>query len=360
MGTEHTPIAVGTDEPRRGELISDAGDSSKTPVASPADIRVKCLGIIEPKLLALEPELTRCKWFDYRPLTCERATQLCADAYEEAARRAHDFGVGNWSDRGSRPLRSKRFHMLPNKEEVTAMWKCRQMIDRLGVPYPFFFHVAFPWLFEQRNFRRVLRPNQLYGEKWAAKLADVVLKEWDERLRNGGFDRYLQHPEFRAENYRGTPDQNELIDLQVQWALEKPLSAADRVALLLGSRRRITVQTAKEVFEPELVERALALIEDHTPVSVRSMSTRVTRPSCFGLPGTHVEGSAICEACPSAGECKGVVDRFCASLRRVYGSEDPVAQARRDAAAMRKRKSRANKAASRELAAEELLASLGV
>lgn len=312
-------------------------------------MRLKCQSVISREHFSSEPELSRRKWFDYRPITCEQATQMCADAYVEAARRETEKRLGNLNELGSRPLSRDQFYMLP-KGEPTAIWRCRQMIDALGVPYPFFFGEAFKWLFESAGVRRVLRPNQIISEKWATKLAEVVLEEWGEAINHtGALDRYLTHPLFLAENYRGTPDQDEAIDLQAKWALKVSANAVDRVKLLIDSRQRITVERARVVFGSELVDRALTELEGEPQSSSKPTYEKDPRPSCFGLPGAYGEDSTICGACSASRECQTLASQFIASLKRTTGSDDPVARKKRNDAAIRQRRRRARLAAERQL-----------
>jgi hypothetical protein len=58
-----------------------------------------------------------------------------------------------------------------------ALWKARQLADRLGVPYDFFTRHAVELPLQGRS-RHIFQPNQLYSSKFADDIHKHVLHEW--------------------------------------------------------------------------------------------------------------------------------------------------------------------------------------
>ncbi|MCT7264581.1 hypothetical protein, partial [Salmonella enterica] len=61
------------------------------------------------------------------------------------------------------------------RDEMTSLWKARQVADLLGMPYAIFIRASMKAAVEQRGYNRVPRPNQLC-RPWQIEAA---AKAWD-------------------------------------------------------------------------------------------------------------------------------------------------------------------------------------
>jgi hypothetical protein len=125
-----------------------------------AQLELLALGI-DASHRAAEPELMRCKWFDYRRLHPTTATYLFAHHYKQAVRTwaetTHDL-------EGASKVRAFAPADIFKGREATAMWNARACADSLGMPYDLFFSMTAQRAMNQL-WSKFPRPNQLYGEE---------------------------------------------------------------------------------------------------------------------------------------------------------------------------------------------------
>lgn len=129
---------------------------------------------IAPEHRAEEVALMRSRWWDYRLLHPTWTTYAFASAYQcshiEWHRRFVDI------DEADKQLLWPTGDIFKEKD-LTAIWLARQAADRVGVPYPFVCSFAMQRALT-RQFKRPMRPNQLYGEEFELDLAAA----WKEHL----------------------------------------------------------------------------------------------------------------------------------------------------------------------------------
>lgn len=145
-----------------------------------------------------EVALIPSRWWDYRLMHPTHATYLFAQYYENAHR--------TWWHRYidcEKADAQKLWHLdLFQHRDLVAVWQARQAADRLALPYPFTCEFALNRSL-QRQFRHILRPNQMYGEEYEVDL----LAAWQDANVRG-----LVLPDsdfYRVAQYSNHPYQNE-------------------------------------------------------------------------------------------------------------------------------------------------------
>ena len=128
-------------------------------------------------LVARETELMRSKWFDYRILHPWQATALFLEAYRSEhawIMRKREDVTTHWFRKG---ISLAKLHN-GSPTQLTSLWKARQAVDSICVPYDFFCRSLLDWA-EQRNWSQLPRVNQLYAEEHV----EVARELWEDGKR---------------------------------------------------------------------------------------------------------------------------------------------------------------------------------
>lgn len=161
------------------------------------------------KLLAEEAELNDTKFWDYRFLHPSQATQLYAEAYGAALKRAVSRRTDIWAGLNMRGLKKPIIFELP-QGAITGLWKGRQMADRIGCPYDFYCEQAMQFADKARMhylpqttgmYARTV-PEHLQG---MPSMVDHIVTRWVNRIAHSSF--YATHDAYLAENFRDGPEQ---------------------------------------------------------------------------------------------------------------------------------------------------------
>lgn len=289
---------------------------------------------------ALEAQLSRTKWFDYRFMSPWEATSLFASAYQQVFKEKWSL---NWSTVDApKKIAIRRNSWSSSPRETISVWKARQVADALGAPYDWFCREALEALLRD-GWTRQPRPNQLYSEKTLPRIVDRVSTSWSEWCREGPLQ-FSKLPQYRVESYVGLPVQDD----HFRWLVEQLRYRHGRpgaIGQLCLMDRVLPEQLAIDEFGPERMHSAhvavVGLFVSSTP------SQPVTfKPGCFGVVHASQPNSAPCSGCSEAKSCHRIAKMIETRVHAECGSDDPVAARRRRLSRERVRRHRAKARAS--------------
>jgi hypothetical protein len=285
---------------------------------------------IERKVLQQEPALQEMAWAEYRYMSplerTELFTRLYFDAYVELTRK---YFADQDADK-KQPV--DRDYVRNDPGVMNALWSARAAADALGVPYEEYVRLVMEHLIAKSGWKRLPRPNQLYGKLVGPLMRDGVNQALLlERLYAPGWD-----PKFKATAYRADPVQETALGLMEQ-VVNGSADPAETLAEYLCVRQVVTVPKAVELFGQELVDAARNL-SPNQPVETPEPTGR-HYPSCVGLPDASEDSP--CARCPVLQGCTLLAQEVRAELIETTGSDDPRGAWKRHKAKLRQRKHRA-------------------
>lgn len=166
---------------------------------------------IKPKFIALEPELFRSKWFDYRFLTPFQATLLYAAYYEPVYAEQVQRYATTAEAEYRRPITMQKILdeiLKPEpsqkaKSNFSALYRGRAVADAIGAPYDFFIRTSFDKRMRAWQNRQLPRPHHLYSENFVPR----VIEEWEKHKTQ--IRLHAKHPAYKPENYIGLAVQDD-------------------------------------------------------------------------------------------------------------------------------------------------------
>ncbi len=181
---------------------------------TPLECDALALKFIPLKLLSEEAELNATKHWDYRFLHPSQATQLYAESYAAALKRAVSRRIDIWKGLNMKGLKSPIIFEL-DPRVVTGFWKGRQMADRIGCPYDFYCEHAMLFADKARmtylptstNMYCRTVPERLQG---LPSLVDYIVERWVARIAHSNF--YATHPAYLSDNFSGGQEQIEYLN----------------------------------------------------------------------------------------------------------------------------------------------------
>lgn len=141
------------------------------------DFEVLAIQHIPRTLLKEESGLMQTKWFDYRRLHPMQATYHFMKCYTLAYQEFNRVAVDAEKAPFMRPIKGNDF--ISGREKL-AFWKLRQMVDKLGIPYPYFLARAMRWYVEECFRRQSLyapRPGHITTNE---ELIVTIMMDWEE------------------------------------------------------------------------------------------------------------------------------------------------------------------------------------
>jgi len=283
---------------------------------------------IDHETLIAEPDLQDLMWVQYRYLPPLERTELFAQEYIAAYRRAYARWCGSADDAAKKQPCIDEL-VRNDLGEMNCLWKARATADTLGVPYDMYLDAVMAGKLDNGKWIEPPLPNQLYARVDPARLRDrPTSSEISERLYGPGWD-----ARFFADAYRGDPVQEVALALLRQdvWAALDP---AVRLSVYLVERRAITEVRARTMFGDELVDLAIAI--GGGSVATATLDHEAYRPHCFGYP--YWVTASPCRSCPSALECSEHSGLVRAAVRITTGSDNPRADYKRKLTAERQRR----------------------
>jgi hypothetical protein len=290
------------------------------------------------------------KWFDYRFLTSKEATDKFIEAFPIAYRAAFraNFDVVN------APLKKGLVDAGPynDQRELTSVWRARQFADELGLPYDLFLAWAIEG-FLRNGYKRIPRPNQLFGSKVQAHVKNHVTTQWADYCVNCR-PMFSLLPVYRVEAYFGLPAQDDHYDWIVALIQARSaVSARFLLARVCFSEQILPIDRAVFEFGAPLVERARMEAEAASAPST-SANAVDTLLGCFAAPYSLNPARPPCAACEFQEACSEGANLVRKIVVSRTGVGDPVDDHRRER--QRERTARCRASASARLLAGGLAA----
>ena len=298
--------------------------------------------IIDPAVLAEEPQVQPTRWPEYGYMNAfeamEAFTKTYVEVYPYLRKRVE-------SDPHPCPVNADFVRNDPGI--MNALYRGRQFADSLGLPYRAFILTLCTELMTTGLYQRVPMPNHLYPAdedskvlRHAVRMRDRVLdarstfeNDWDQRLQ--------------AINYRGDPAQ----DRALQFMVDDPgLDGRSRLGHWM-ERGWISPENAQRLFPPAVYERAIERVGSICPLPPPTPGLEPYRPHCFGL---QQAGTPACASCPWAAKCAGMVQWVERQQIAATGFADPRTERNRELARNRQREKRKRDKEAAAAAAMEL------
>lgn len=208
---------------------------------------------IDKKLIKLDPELFRTKWFDYRMMTPLQATEAYIDAFAEIYR---SFFATEIDRRCAKHVRIPTYAALVEGVEagdrkaktfMSGCWRGRQVADALGMPYREFIHTVMGYRLRFWSQDHLPRPHQLYN------MADVERTQarWED-MQKGRL--YLaEHPVYMIQNYCDLAHQNDYHEWLFAQAATR-MNPWETLAIMVNDDM-LPLSKVEARFDEEMVER---------------------------------------------------------------------------------------------------------
>ncbi|OCP21878.1 MULTISPECIES: hypothetical protein [unclassified Ensifer] len=223
------------------------------PRPDPIEDDLVAFRFIDKKLLAIDSELYRSKWFDYRMMTPLQATRHYIEAFGEVYRQ---YFATEFSKKAS------AFIKVPSIDEIfsglavlnekhmvqfSGMWRGRQVADAIGMPYKEYIHTVMGLRLRFWGQNHLPQAQHLYK----AEDVEKTVEKWEEmqaaRL-------YLSdNPAYMIENYDDIAHQNDYHE----WLFKQASLRGNPWYALAQfiNQNRLPLDKVEARFDPELVER---------------------------------------------------------------------------------------------------------
>ncbi|NTI75993.1 hypothetical protein [Rhizobium rhizogenes] len=297
------------------------------------DDTLEAMRLVMPDVLKCEREVANKKWFAYRFMTPFAATKHFADLYRESFKAYIRYNV----DREEAELRQGFGHGIfraPSRS-LTELWHARQRADELGLPYELLIEFGFDFA-RKGGWKNAPRVMQLFGSAESDIAWPLEIEKFlNERLPLV-LDRLADLPQYRVENYRHLPVQNEFRSYLIDnvrastkpWAfrLTGPCIEKRHLPLLLAIRLAPKDQRWRIVTELRL-EQESDLIVEAPRVALPQIAFM---PNCFGLVAALDITTAPCSSCSFSTMCQHMGKAASAEMIKRHGSISPLKDERDD------------------------------
>lgn len=276
------------------------------------DDTVEAMRLVSPEVLAHERQVAHTKWYGYRFMTPLAATRYFAKLYRE--------GFKSYASRHKDREEAERCHGLTPgifqkpSGSLTQLWKARQRADEFGLPYELLIDFGFEFA-SRRIWKHIPNPVQLFGSKNSSVAWPIEFEKCLKERMTLFAQRFSGLPQYRTENYRGFPVQDEFRAYLVehieksergwQQRLEGPTVRTRHLPLLTGlrlapkDRRCRIIQDMKEDVRNSLI----------VPEPVEQLPLIAFAPACFGMPvAKKGADTSKCTSCPFAKQCNQFSD----------------------------------------------------
>lgn len=140
---------------------------------------VFALTYIDPEVLAVDSQCFDTRWFDYRHLHPANATQYFGRVFNSIRAEIHareiDEGEAKWMKKHSLTFRLDS----QSPRNIKAFWRARQVADLIGMKYEIFCRAAINFLRNQKSWRRMPSPAQLYSND----VVKACVEAWEHELK---------------------------------------------------------------------------------------------------------------------------------------------------------------------------------
>ena len=322
------------------------------------DDTLEAMRLIMPDVLAREREVANKKWFEYRFMTPTTASRHFASLYSKGFKAYVRFN-GDRDEAEVRQGLGTRLFLKPSAS-LTELWHARQRADELGIPYELLIEFGFEFA-RRGGWKNPPRPMQLFGSigsgiAWLLELEKFL----NERLPLV-FDQFAGLPQYRIENYRGLPVQDEFrahLENHIRastkpWAVRMVGPCLEKRHLPLLS----TIKLAPKEQRRSIVSNLRAEIElGFLAAKPKERLHKIAyMPSCFGLVGPDMSAST-CASCPFSVGCQHMTMFASREMIRRCGSVSALKDARDEKRKAGQRRRTAKCRAKKKLAATPTLA----
>lgn len=297
-----------------------------------ADI-IGSIKLMAPPDLEHERELAYRKWFGYRFMSPLSATKHFAMHYVQGLKRHVRTHQDVELSETVRGLSDKLFSAPSG--QLTALWRARQRADEMALPYELLVDFAFDFA-SRRTRKHTPRPIQLFGSEksevaWQAEFAKYRMEHIPLAL-----DRLAYLPQYRVENYRRYPVQDEFRSHLVDHITNSDKPSATSVGRQCLEYRHLPLRSAlklvPQAMRPGVIseiraDRDLGLLN---PPAVEQVPLIAMVPGCFGLPHARGETAFECVACPFSTGCAALALKASDRMVDRYGSLSPLQDRRED------------------------------
>ncbi len=224
-----------------------------TPRPDPIDDDLVAFHFIGKDLLAIDPELYRTKWFDYRMMTPLQATRHYIEAFGEVYR---EYFAVEISKSASAFIKVPTVDAMMEglgadvekiKRSFSGMWRGRQVADAIGMPYKEYIHTVMGLRLRFWGQNHLPQATHLYRQEDVEKAID----RWEE-MQAGRL--YLSDdPCYMIENYDDIPHQNDYHE----WLFKQASLRGNPWYVLAQfvNQNRLPLDKIEARFDPDLVER---------------------------------------------------------------------------------------------------------
>lgn len=306
--------------------------------------------LIPRHLLAAELQLSLVKWPAYRFLPPLEATRLFHREYVRHYKQHYAATIDR--DTASRLRIGAQLDFSSPNRHLTQLWAARQHADARGAPYDAY--LSFTFDFASRRCRRhppqpnQLAPSQKAQQAWHAMFRDF----WTPERARLHMAREAPVPQYHLAHDIGLAVQR--LFREELLAIGAPPHCFDMDFLL--HRAAVLDQIAPQdclghfpgdVFRQKL-QKALKDRQEGriVPHSYPRISALDLQPACFALPGIDAIAEENCQGCPMLQSCEAARVRLNDRVKALTGSDDPVAEKRRNKNRERVAACRARKKAS--------------
>lgn len=295
-----------------------------------ADI-IGSIKLMAPPDLEHERELAHRKWFGYRFMSPLSATKHFAEVYRKGVQAyAHEHRDRELAERVQGLSRNV---FLRPSASLTELWRARQRTDKLGLPYDLL--VEFGMYFAgRRMWKHTPRPIQLFGSKRSDVAWPLELEKFLEERYPAALDRLEELPQYRTENYRGLPVQEEFRAALIEQVNENER----RWSIVLGRHcaetRHLPMLSTLKLVPSESRQGVVSDIRHDLKVGLLNPAPHVKlpliayAPGCFGMPHARDPQSPNCKSCPMNMTCEAVVLDVTKRMLDCHGTLSPLQDGR--------------------------------
>lgn len=229
---------------------------------TPTECDALAIRFIPLKLLKEESELFGTKFWDYRFLHPAQATQVFAEAYGAALKRAVSRRTDLWRGLMMKGMKTPLVYEQPERN-ITGFWKARQMADRIGCPYDFYCEQAMQFA-DKARMHFLPAPQQLYCQTVPERLqglpsmVEYIVERWVARIAHSAF--YASTDAYSAERFVEGDEQ--INYLNYLFDLIKKSNCPEGVVLTILEKGQATPEQIIDAFPRtgrDLVARAARL-----------------------------------------------------------------------------------------------------
>jgi len=283
---------------------------------------LEAMRLVMPDVLERECEVANKKWFAYRFMTPFAATKHFANLYTRGFKAYVRFN----GDRGDAELRQglgSRIFEKPSGS-LTELWHARQRADELGLPYELLIEFGFEFA-RKGGWKNAPRPMQLFGSAESDIAWPLEIERFLKERLPLVIDRLADLPQYRVENYRHLPVQDEFRDYLINHIRDSMKPWAFRLTGPCIGKRHLPLLSAIKLSPQDQRRRIMAELRHERECGLITEAPREALPqiafvtACFGLIAAY-DPVSHCASCPFSVMCQAVGKAASAEMIKRHGS----------------------------------------